>query len=334
MIETDEFVGPFNRLLEQLCQPETLRRVERGEDDGSAWRALRESGFLDAMLPEAEGGAELSPPAVAPLLIACGRYLLPCAFGETLVARALAAAGGTKLPVEGPVVLWPQDDAGSLRSMVPPVMGGATHALVQRGSRASLQPLSRSRAMLDGYRLVGAVLDLDATPLIVFDLPEQTVMNWAATITSASMAGAMGKVLEMTLEHVNNRRQFDRALASFQAIQQQVSEMTEHVAAVGMAARLALAKGLPGPDVIDAAIGKTVADGAATVVAAVAHATHGAIGITAEHDLSLYTRRLKRWQASFGSGGYWARLLGAARLEYTTGTTVDFLRAVQSAAGR
>jgi acyl-CoA dehydrogenase len=325
MSEMDEFLEPFDRLLEQLCQPEALRRVERGEDDGTAWRALSESGFLDAMLPEAQGGAGLSPPTVASLLIACGRHLLPYAFGETLVARALSAAAGSKLPVEGPVVLWPEDDAGSLRSMVPPVAGGATHALVQRGSRASLQPLSRTPPIVDGYRIAGAVLDADVKPLIVFDLPEQTIMNWAAALTSASMAGAMVKVLQMTLEHVNNRRQFDRALASFQAIQQQVSVMAEQVATAGMAARLGLARDLPGPDVLDAAIGKTVADGAATVVAAIAHAVHGAIGITAEHDLSLYTRRLKRWQASFGSRGYWARLLASARLEYS-GTTVDFLR--------
>jgi acyl-CoA dehydrogenase len=323
----DELLEPFERLLEQFCQPEALRRVERGADDGSAWRALSESGFLDAMVPDAQGGAGLSPAAAAPLLIACGRYLLPYAFGETLVARALAAVAGGKLPVEGPVVLWPQDDAGSLRSMVSPVAGGATHALVQRGARASLQPLSRSAPILDGYRLAAAGLDFDARPLIVFDLPEQTVMNWAAALTSASMAGAMSKIMEMTVEHVNNRRQFDRALASFQAIQQQVSVMAEHVASAGMAARLGLARDLPGPDVLDAAIGKTVADGAATVVAAVAHAAHGAIGITAAHDLSLYTRRLKRWQASFGSTRYWARVLAGARLEYQAGTTVDFLRA-------
>jgi acyl-CoA dehydrogenase len=327
VIAVDELLEPFNRLLDGISQPTALRRAERCDDDGSAWHALCDSGFLDAMLPEADGGAGLSPSALAPLFIACGRHLLPYAFGETAVARTLASTEGKTLPVEGPIVLWPADDSGRLRSLVPPAVGAATHALVQCGSRAFLRPLSQARPALDGYHIAGAILDPDAAPLIVFDLPEQMVMNWAAALTTASMAGAMTQVLEMTLEHVNNRRQFDRPLARFQAIQQQVSVMAEQVAACNMAALLTLARDLPGPTVLDAAIGKTVADGAATVVAAVAHAAHGAIGITAEHDLSLYIRRLKRWQASFGSAGYWTKLLGAARLGYSAGTTVDFLRA-------
>lgn len=324
----DEFLGPFNRLLEQICPPAAVRRVEAGVDDGFAWRALCDSGFLDAMVPEAAGGAGLSPLAIAPLFIACGRHLLPYAFGDTLVARALAALDGKRLPIESPVVLWPEDETGGLRSLVPPAAGAATHALVQRGQRVSLRPLSRTCLKFDGYHILGAVLDVNAEPLIAFELPDHLVMNWAATLTAASMAGAMNRVLEMTLEYVNNRQQFDRPLAKFQAIQQQVSVMAERVALTGVAAHLALARELPGPTTTDAAIGKTIADGAATVVGAVAHAAHGAIGITAEHDLSLYTRRLKRWQSSFGSAGYWTRLLGAARLEATEGTTtVEFLRA-------
>lgn len=322
----DDLLGPFSRLLEQLCPPAAIRRVEGGVDDGSAWRALCDSGFLDAMVPDADGGAGLSPRVMAPLFTECGRHLLPHAFGETMVARALAAIGGRTLPIESPVVLWPEDEAGRLRSLAPPAAGAATHALVQRGQQVSLRPLAVSRSTLDGYNIAGAVLDLDASALISFELPDHLLMNWAATLTTASMAGAMNRVLEMTLEHVNNRRQFDRPLAKFQAIQQQVSVMAERVAAAGVAARLALARDLPGPSALDAAIGKTIADGAAIVVSAVAHAAHGAIGITAEHDLSLYMRRLKRWQASFGSAGYWTRLLGAARLESTEKTTVDFLR--------
>lgn len=322
----DDLLGPFSRLLEQLCPPAAIRRMESGVDDGSIWRALCDSGFLDAMVPETDGGAGLSPPIMAPLFTACGRHLLPYAFGETMVARALAAARGKRLPIEGPVVLWPEDEAGRLRSLVPPAAGAATHALVQHGQHVSLRPLCLSRAVLDGYNIAGAVLDLDATSLMTFELPDHLMMNWAATLTTASMAGAMNRVLEMTLEHVNQRRQFDRPLAKFQAIQQQVSVMAERVAAAGVAARLALARDLPGPNALDAAISKTIADGAATVVGAIAHAVHGAIGITAEHDLSLYMRRLKRWQSSFGSAGYWAKLLGAARLQCTEETTVDFLR--------
>ena len=68
------------------------------------------------------------------------------AFAETMVARALAGAAGTPLPVDGPVLLWPVDSAGKLRSVVPAAVAGAGHALVQRNGRAELRPLARSNA--------------------------------------------------------------------------------------------------------------------------------------------------------------------------------------------
>ncbi len=322
---TEELLAPFRRLLEQLCSSASIRRMQVGVDDGSTWHTLCDSGFLEAMVPETDGGAGLTPSAIAPLLIACGEYLVPHALGETLVARAIASMSGKRLPLS-PVLLWPQDEAGRLRSLLVPAAGAATHALVQRGSRVRLQPLAAARS-IDRYGIATAALDLHAPALLEFELPEGQLLQWAATGTAASMAGAMSRVLTMTLEHVNNRQQFDRPLAKFQAIQQQVSVMAERVAAATVAARIALARDLPGPNAVDAAIGKTIADEAATIVAAIAHAAHGAIGITAEHDLSLYVRRLKRWQLSFGSGGYWAKIIGAARLEHTHGTTVEFLRA-------
>ena len=51
---------------------------------------------------------------------------------------------------------------------------------------------------------------------------------------------------------------------------------------------------------------------AATRVAATAHAVYGAIGISEEHDLQLFTRRLHEWRLADGSETYWNRLLGAA----------------------
>jgi hypothetical protein len=77
-----------------------------------------------------------------------------------------------------------------------------------------------------------------------------------------------------------------------------------------MAARLALADpalALPHGRV---AAAREVACSAAEQVCGVAHAVHGAIGVTAEYDLQLFTRRLKGWAAEFGSSRYWASRLG------------------------
>jgi alkylation response protein AidB-like acyl-CoA dehydrogenase len=63
------------------------------------------------------------------------------------------------------------------------------------------------------------------------------------------------------------------------------------------------------------AVAKARASEAAQWVAAAAHALHGAIGITADHDLQLYTRRLHEWRMAHGSEDHWHRRIGVALLE-------------------
>jgi acyl-CoA dehydrogenase len=62
-------------------------------------------------------------------------------------------------------------------------------------------------------------------------------------------------------------------------------------------------------------------------VAAIAHAVHGAIGISEEYDLQLLTRRLHGWRLADGSEGYWAGVLGELRAAAPAMATADFIRA-------
>ena len=63
-----------------------------------------------------------------------------------------------------------------------------------------------------------------------------------------------------------------------------------------------------------AAVAKLRACEAARGVAAIAHAVFGAIGITEEHVLGFYTRRLHEWRQAPGTEAQCARLLGEAVL--------------------
>ena len=47
----------------------------------------------------------------------------------------------------------------------------------------------------------------------------------------------------------------------------------------------------------------------------VRHAVHGAIGVTEEFDLQMFTRRLHEWRMQYGGESYWSRRLGRALLE-------------------
>ena len=55
---------------------------------------------------------------------------------------------------------------------------------------------------------------------------------------------------------------------------------------------------------------------------------HGAIGVTEEYDLQLFTRRLHEWRMAHGSESYWHRQLGQLCLANDDRSFTDLARAV------
>jgi acyl-CoA dehydrogenase len=146
-----------------------------------------------------------------------------------------------------------------------------------------------------------------------------------AVLAAVELAGLGERLLEMSIEHANTRQQFGKPIGRFQAIQQQLALLAEQVVLARIAAQAGCAHGLA-PPLLAAATAKSVASSAAPVIAGIAHAVHGAIGITAEFPLHRYTARLHALRMAHGSEGYWNARLGAARLEFE-GPSLDFLRA-------
>lgn len=82
------FLEAFTRLLEKHCPPALVRAA--AADPAAAeplHAALADSGFLDILLPEDQGGADLPLADFAPLVMAAGHHLLPVPFAETAVER-------------------------------------------------------------------------------------------------------------------------------------------------------------------------------------------------------------------------------------------------------
>lgn len=145
-----------------------------------------------------------------------------------------------------------------------------------------------------------------------------------AVLAACEMAGLGERLLEMSIEHANTRSQFGKPIGRFQAIQQQLAVMAEQVVLTRIATQAGCAHGLE-PPMRAAATAKSVASAAAPVIAAIAHAVHGAIGITADFPLHRYTARLHALRMEHGSEGYWNRRLGAARLAHS-GDSLSFVR--------
>ena len=319
----------FVRLLDQISSPAAVRRAEADGDTAQINHEMGESGFLDALVPESAGGSGLAIADVVPLFLAAGEYLLPIPFAETVVARALIAASDAQPPRGRTIILCPATADGQPRSALDPCSDPTSLALVQRGIAFDLLPIRARERRTDPFRLCSAGPAFHEPPLLSFTLASVDLLHWAAAITTAYMAGAMQRMLEMSLAYVNDRQQFGRTLSKFQVIQQNLSVFAERSVSAQVAARI----GLMGSDLIldrgRVGIAKSVANESARVCTSIAHAVHGAIGISEAHDLQLYTRRLARWQVSFGSGAYWQRCIGQLRLQSEEPTAVDFVRTLR-----
>ena len=145
-----------------------------------------------------------------------------------------------------------------------------------------------------------------------------------AILRAAAIAGAANHLLEMTTAYANERVQFGKPIGRQQALQQQLAVMAQDCIAARLAVELA-GRGGEWPDALRAALAKSAASAAAPRIANIAHAVHGAIGISAEYDLQLYTRRLHRWRVERGSEGLHNRMIGAALLG-SDASSVDWLR--------
>ncbi len=303
----------FERLLLAHCPPALVRRAEAGEAPAALAAELLSSGFLDLLVPEAAGGAGLAPADLFPLALAAGRAAAPLPFAETAVARSLLARAGLEPPAEGWILIAPP-------SPLHPLARHATHALVPEGDGVALV---EARPEGDDPWGTGAATRLATGPRLARIGPVDLAAV-AAALAAARIAGLAEAAAGLTLSHVATRQQFGRPLSGFQAIQQAMAQLAEEVIAARTAASLAFA----GADfaLLPAAVAKARASEAARAVQAIAHQAHGAIGMTAEYDLGLFTRRLQEARVAHGSEGHWHARLGAARLADRDGTAADFLQ--------
>jgi alkylation response protein AidB-like acyl-CoA dehydrogenase len=133
----------------------------------------------------------------------------------------------------------------------------------------------------------------------------ESINQWGAVGSCAMLVGAADAILEMTLEYAKHRVAFGRPIGAFQAIQHHCANMAvdaESSRVITYEAAWHLAEGMPADQIVSMAKGWT---GEATRrLYALGHQCHGAIGLTTEYDLQLYSRRCKVWEMTFGDTNY------------------------------
>jgi alkylation response protein AidB-like acyl-CoA dehydrogenase len=138
----------------------------------------------------------------------------------------------------------------------------------------------------------------------------QKIIQRAAVGKCCEMVGNIQRVLEMTVDYAKERKQFDRPIGSFQAIQHYCADMATDVDSARFSTYQAawkLSERLPCTK--EVAIAKAWIGEASQRVFALAHQIHGAIGVTIEHDLHFYTRRAKAAELAFGDTDFYREVV-------------------------
>ena len=126
----------------------------------------------------------------------------------------------------------------------------------------------------------------------------------------ALMAGAVEKMSRLTVSYTNEREQFGRPVARFQAVQAHLVWAAQDAALTRMAAEIAGREASRGDGRFEIASAKLVANQAATRATRACHQAHGAMGMTQEYPLHHLSRRLWSWRTEYGGDREWTRWVG------------------------
>ena len=305
----DEMLRTLDRVVEATLSIAEREKSDAGGMSDKLWAALVEQG----MTALGEADSEI-PFADAMELVARSAYhAVPVPLAETIIARRILSRASMALPVGSITLAVRQADTPQLsgvaygRSTGHVVMadGDSLHLLATTGAcvRKSHNQAGEPRDAID----IAKCKMVTSKPL---PNAARVLVTEGALIRSVQLAGALSRTLEHCMVWVNDRVQFGKQIARFQAIQHSMAVMASEVAAARAAVDMAIDASAKDADWLSVAVAKSRSGEAAGKVANGAHAAFGAMGFTREHQLHYATRRLWAWRDDFGSEVVWQTELG------------------------
>ncbi|HVV74406.1 MAG TPA: acyl-CoA dehydrogenase family protein [Mycobacteriales bacterium] len=349
--EHDELRTSVRKFLADTSPESAVRAVMETATgyDPDVWRrACDELGLAALIVPEQYGGGGYSFVEIGVVLEESGRVLWPSPLFATAVLATTAILSSQDL--EAAADYLPPIAAGTLRATVATsgalvatrtngtwqvtgtssyVIDGHTAELVLvfaeteaglslfavNGDAAGLT--REAQSTMDLTRKLAAVC-LEATPARLVgtegagaDLLER-VLAAAAVALAAEQVGGAQRLLELTVDYVKDRKQFGRAIGSFQAVKHRCADMLVDVETARAVMVHALWSVATDSDELaeDAATAKVFCSDAYLSCAGAAIQLHGGIGFTWEHSAHLFFKRAKTSQLIFGHPVHHRRHLG------------------------
>ena len=305
------------------------------------WKLAAELGWLGIGLSEADGGLGMGRAGLAVLHRELGRHAAPGPFIATLsLAQWLSNHGSAALKDE-PLARMV---AGELTAAIPAtvvgtgerlslnkgkVRGGVAHMLGSAGAGIALVAYA-DEAGQEGWGLVTidgrqarltrspqwdmtrevCRLDCDDAPLSVLETTgfslaaESLAHDFALAVVNDSLGGMEASV-DKTVAYLKERVQFDKVLASFQALKHRAANLAAKIETTRELTLHAMesADGEPGDALLWSMMAKASSTDAYAWVSQDCLQLFGGVGFTWEYDCHLYLKRARLNQSLVGSSG-------------------------------
>ena len=298
-----DFAASIDAALGAADLPAAVRAWAQGDTapGRKVWAQLADLGVTALMVPEKFDGIEAHPVDLVVATERLGRWCVPGPVTESIAVAP---------------VLLADDDRSAALATGELIATVALPPQVPRAVDADSAGLILVAGRKDG---VGQVSDGTADQELESVDPSRKLFEVTASgegraadvarayefgvlATSAQLIGAGQALLDMSVEYAKQRSQFGKVIGTYQAIKHKLADV--HIAlelARPLVYGAALSLADDSPDTArDVSAAKVAAADSALLAARSALQTHGAIGFTQEHDMSLWLLRVQALRSAWG----------------------------------
>ncbi len=249
-----------NRFLTDQVPLDEVRKIASGEkSDAAIWQGLTEQGIPGLLIPEAQGGVGLGYLDTAIVAECLGHHITPSPFLSTAVIApvALLAAGGqedlladitagnSRVGIAFGEALGARADAGVTVSggkingkSIFVMDGDADHYLIADGNQhlylvlANADGLERSNlTTVDATRSTCQLIYNNVTAKLISDDVNVFIqaLDIGRVMQAADTLGAAQCMLDQSVTYAMQRKQFNRVIASFQAVKHMCADMAANI---------------------------------------------------------------------------------------------------------
>jgi alkylation response protein AidB-like acyl-CoA dehydrogenase len=298
-----DFAASIDAALAAADVPGAVRAWSGGDTGPGrkVWARLADLGVTALAVPERFDGLDAHPVDLVVALERLGRWCVPGPITESIAVAPVLLAEDERCA---------ELATGDLIATValPPHAPRAVDAdtagltlLADEGGKVSVARPGEQHESVDPSR---RLFDVSAgeSAWQAWNADVARAYEFGALATAAQLVGAGQALLDAAVDYAKQRAQFGRIIGSYQAIKHKLADV--HIA-LELARPLVYGAALSLADrssdtARDVSAAKAAASDAALLAARSALQTHGAIGFTAEHDLSLWLLRVQALRPAWG----------------------------------